>query len=88
MEADVKATILGLVSIIISLFALYFEEHRITIISLYSITLVGYILFTYLSKIEKHENKIIELEKSFKRTEYLIGIWADFESLRKEIKNG
>jgi hypothetical protein len=83
MEADVKATILGLISAGIGLFAIYFEEYRVIIISLYSIILVGYILFTYLSKIEEHENKIKELEKSFKRAEDLIKVRADIESLKR-----
>lgn len=83
MEPDTKATILGLISVLISLFALYFEEYRVLIISLYSIILVGYVLFTYLSKIEKHEIKIKELEKSFKRAEDLIKMNADIESLKR-----
>ena len=86
MEADVKATILGLVSIAISLFAVHFEEYRIIIISLYSIALVGYILFSYLNKIEEHEKEIEELKESFKRTESLISIKADIENLKTKIK--
>lgn len=86
MESEIKATLLGLTSILISLFALYFEEYRVLIISLYSVTLVGYILFAYLSKIEKHETLIKELEKSFKRAEDLIKIKADIESLKRKAK--
>jgi len=87
MEADIKATILGLISIIISLFVLFFEEYRILIISLASITLVSYILFSYLNKIEEHEKEISSLKKSFKRAEDLINIRVDIENLKKGIKN-
>jgi len=85
MEADVKATILGLVSIAISLIAIYFEEYRIIIISIYAIFLVGYFLFTYLSRVEEIEKKIIELEKSFKRSEDLINIKTDIKFIKKEV---
>ncbi len=85
MESEVKATILGL-SLIVSLLALYFEEYRTLIISLSSVVLVGYILYSYLSKIERDEGRIEELEKSFKRSEGLIKIRADIESLKRRKK--
>ncbi len=85
MESEVKATILGL-SLIVSLLALYFEEYRTLIISLSSVVLVGYILYSYLSKIERNEGRIEELEKSFKRSEGLIKIRADIESLKRRKK--
>ncbi|MFC1682463.1 hypothetical protein ACFL0X_02515 [Nanoarchaeota archaeon] len=86
MEADIKATFIGLISIAISLFAIYFEENRIIILSPYPITLVGYFLFTYLNRIEKHEDKIKQLEESFKRIEDLTEIRAEIKNLKRSHK--
>ena len=85
MQPEIKATILSLISIIISLFAIYFKEYRILIISIASITLVSYILTTYINQTEKHNKKIIQLEESFKRVEDLIKIRANIEYLKKRI---
>lgn len=88
MESEVKATILSLVSIAISLIAFYFEEYRIIIISIYALFLVGYILFAYINRLEKIEEKIKELEKSFKRAEDLIEIRANIENIKRGIIDG
>jgi len=84
MEQDIKATIIGLLSTAIGLVAVHFAEYRIIIISLYSIALVGYFLLIYINKIEAVEEKIKELEKSFKRAEDLITIRADIETLKRK----
>lgn len=86
MESEIKAIILAIITTTISLFALYYPEYRILIISLASITFVGYILFLYLNKIEEHESQIKELRKSFKRAEELIKLRADIESLKRRIR--
>jgi hypothetical protein len=84
MESDIKATILGLISISVSLIAIFFEEYRNMIMISYAIALVGYFLFTYLSRIEEIEKKLNGLEKSFKRSGDLIKIKADIESLKRD----
>jgi len=86
VESEIKAIILAIITTTISLFALYYPEYRILIISLASITFVGYILFLYLNKIEEHESQIKELRKSFKRAEELIKLRADIESLKRRIR--
>jgi len=47
MEADAKATVLGLLTIGISLFTLYYGEYQLIIISIYLGVLVLYFLFVY-----------------------------------------
>jgi len=86
MNPEVKTTIISLISVAISLFALYFEEYRILILLIYSITLISYILLSYLNKIEEHEKEINKLKESFKRAEELVDIRADIKSLKRSIK--
>lgn len=86
MDPETKTIILALLSIIISLFAIYFKEYQIIIISSFSITIVGYILFTYLRKIEKNEKEIQELRKSLKRTEDLIELKTEIKFLKNKLR--
>ena len=88
MRTDIKATILSLISVAVSLLALNFEEQRIAILILYSITLVGYFLFTYLARIDEHEKQINDLKESFKRAEDLIIIRTDIEDLKRMLNDG
>jgi len=84
MKTDIQANLIGLISVLISLFAIYFPDYQIIILSLYTITLVGYILFVYISRIEEHEKEIIKLKESFKRAEDLIDIKAEIKSLGRK----
>lgn len=86
MKSDINAIILTLMSIIISLFALYFQEYRIIVISLSLITFAGYILLIYITKVENNEKQILELKKNLKRMEDLTNIRADIKYLKKVIK--
>ena len=84
MKTDIQANLIGLISVLISLFAIYFPDYQIIILSLYTITLVGYILFVYISRIEEHEKEIIKLKESFKKAEDLIDIKAEIKSLGRK----
>ncbi|MEK6872199.1 MAG: hypothetical protein AABX16_04820 [Nanoarchaeota archaeon] len=86
MDQEIRATLLGLVTALIGLIALYYPEQRITIIILYLITFFAYIIYSYLNRIENHATRIEELEKSFKRAEDLITVKADIESLKRGLQ--
>jgi len=86
MDSETKTIIISLISIGISLIAIYFKDQRIIIITIYSITLVSYILFTYLTKIEEHEKQINNIKKALKRTDDLIDLKADIKFIKKELR--
>jgi hypothetical protein len=86
MNPELNTIILGLITTTISLFTLYYPEYRILILMIASISFIGYILFTYLNRIEKHENEIKRLKESLKRTEDLIEIRAEIKSIQKRLK--
>lgn len=86
MSQEIRATILGLITTIIGFIAIYYPEQRMLIISLYLTAFVGYIIYSYLNRIEEHDKKINELEKSFKISEDLIQLRVNIENLKRGLK--
>jgi len=86
MDSETKTIILTLLSILISLFAIYFNEYKLIILIFFVISTIGYILFSYLKKIEKNEKEINNLKQAFKRTEDLIELRAEIKFLKEKIK--
>jgi len=86
MEADIKATVLALLTIGISLFTLYYRKYQLIIIGVYFGVLIIYFLFVYLNKIEEHDREISELKKLLKRTDDLIDLRADIKFLKNKTK--
>ena len=87
MRSDINTIILTMITTGVGLFTLYFPENRSETLILSTITLVGYLLFIYISKIEQLEKEILELKKVLKRTDDLIEIRADIKNLKRGLKN-
>ena len=87
MRSEINAILLAMITTIIGLISIYYPNYRNQILIFASITFIGYILFIYLSRIQENQKEISELKKVLKRSEDLIELRGELESLKKEVRN-
>ena len=65
MNSEQKGIILALASLIATIAALVSDTYRIYILALYPLAVVLYLMSSYMNKIDKLEERVIEMNKKF-----------------------
>ena len=64
MDPEIKATIIGLISVALGIVAIISEKYRVLIIVFSVALLVIYFLTTYLNKIDEHDGEIKKIKEN------------------------
>jgi uncharacterized ion transporter superfamily protein YfcC len=71
MNPEQRAVILAMASIVAGIAALVSEAYRIYILVLYPLAVILYLMSSYINKIDKNEEKIMEMNKKIEIHERL-----------------